>query len=39
MRIIFSKYAKLELEDAVRFYELEYSGLGRAFKEEIRKVA
>jgi len=39
MRILFSKYAKLELEDAARFYELEYSGLGFAFKEEVRKVA
>lgn len=27
------------MEDAVRFYELEYSGLGRKFKEEVRKAA
>lgn len=39
MRVIFSKYAKQELEDAVRFYELEYSGLGKRFKEEVRKAA
>ena len=35
MRVIFSKFAKLELEDAVHYYELEYSGLGRRFKEEV----
>ena len=38
MRVIFSKFAKHELQDAVDFYELEYSGLGKAFKEEVRKV-
>jgi len=37
MRVIFTSIAKLELDDAVRFYELEYSGLGRRFKEEVRK--
>ena len=39
MRVIFTKLARQELEDAVRFYELEYSGLGRKFKEEVRKAA
>jgi plasmid stabilization system protein ParE len=39
MRVIFTRLAKQELEDAVRFYELEYSGLGRKFKEEVRKAA
>jgi len=39
MKVIFSKYARLELEDAVRFYELEYKGLGRRFKEEVRSAA
>ncbi len=39
MRIVFSKYAKLELEDATHFYELEFEGLGRRFKEEIKKAA
>lgn len=34
MRIIFTRYAKQELEDAIRYYELEYSGLGKRFKEE-----
>ena len=37
MRVIFTKLASQELEDAVRYYELEYSGLGRRFKEEVRK--
>jgi len=36
MRIIFSKYAKQEIEDAVSYYEREYSGLGKRFKEEVR---
>lgn len=39
MRVIFTRLAKQELEDAVRFYELEYSGLERKFKEEIRKAS
>jgi plasmid stabilization system protein ParE len=39
MRIIFTGIARQELEDAVRFYELEYSGLGRRFKEEVKKAA
>ena len=37
MNIIFSKYANLELDDAVNFYELEFSGLGIRFKNEIKK--
>ena len=36
MRIIFSKFAKQEIEDAVSYYEREYSGLGKRFKEEVR---
>jgi plasmid stabilization system protein ParE len=39
MRVIFSRIARQELEDASRYYELEYSGLGRRFKEEVRKAA
>jgi plasmid stabilization system protein ParE len=39
MKVIFSKYAKLELDDATHYYELEYPGLGRRFREEIRKTA
>jgi plasmid stabilization system protein ParE len=37
MKVVFSKFAKSELEDAIAFYELEYPGLGLKFKEEIRK--
>lgn len=36
-RVIFTRFAQQELEDAVRYYELEYSGLGRRFKEEVRR--
>ena len=39
MRVIFTRIARQELEDAVRYYALEYSGLGRRFKEEVRKAA
>ena len=39
MNVIFSRYAKSELEDATRFYELEFEGLGRRFKEEVKKAA
>ena len=39
MEVIFSKFAKLELEDAILFYELEFEGLGLRFKEEVKKAA
>ena len=39
MRVIFTRIARRELEDAVRYYELEYSGLGHRFKEEVRNAA
>lgn len=39
MRVIFTRIARQELEDAVRYYELEYLGLGSKFKEEMRKAA
>jgi len=39
MRVIFTRIARQELEDAIRYYELEYSGLGSKFKEEARKAA
>ncbi len=39
MKIIFSKLAQQELEDGIHYYEIEYSGLGRKFKEEIKKAA
>jgi len=37
MEVIFSQFARQELEDAVHYYELQYSGLGKKFKEEIRR--
>ena len=37
MKVIFSKYAKLELEDAIYFYNLEFEDLGYRFKEEVKK--
>jgi plasmid stabilization system protein ParE len=39
MKIIFSKIAKQELDDAVRFYEMEFEGLGKRFRAEIKKAA
>jgi hypothetical protein len=39
MRVVFTRIARQELEDAVRIYELEYSGFGGRFKEEVRKSA
>ena len=36
MEVIFSEYAKLELDDAVCFYELRYEGLGLRFKKEVQ---
>lgn len=36
MRVVFSKLASLELEDAIAFYETELAGLGFRFKEEIK---
>jgi hypothetical protein len=39
MKVIFSKYAKFELDDAVCFYELEFAGLGQRFSEEVKKAA
>jgi len=36
MKILFSKFAKNELDDAVSFYETELAGLGMLFKKEIR---
>jgi len=39
MRVLFTQFARLELEDAVRYYELEYSGLGKRFKQEVKMAA
>lgn len=37
MRVIFTQFARLELQDAIVFYELELPGLGKRFKEGVRK--
>ena len=37
MKIVFAKLAKLELEDAIAYYELEYPGLGIRFKYEVKQ--
>lgn len=37
MNIIFSEYAKQELEDAVISYEFKYLGLGKKFKKEVHR--
>ncbi len=37
MRVVFLKYARLELDEAVIFYEIEQKGLGIKFKTEIKK--
>lgn len=37
MKVIFARLAKLELDDAVVYYELEHSGLGANFKKEVQK--
>ena len=39
MRVIFTRIARQELDAAVRYYELEYSGLGHRFREEVKKAA
>lgn len=39
MRVVFSKIAKQELDDATHYYEIELLGLGKRFREEARKAA
>lgn len=36
-KVIFSRYAAQELEEAVIYYELKIAGTGKKFKEEIEK--
>ncbi|EDN69919.1 conserved hypothetical protein [Beggiatoa sp. PS] len=36
MKAIFSELANAELNDAVAYYELEYRGLGKKFKQEVK---
>lgn len=37
MRVRFLETASRELDDAVDYYELEFEGLGKRFKEEVRR--
>ncbi len=37
MRVVFSPEARLEFEDAERYYEHQLVGLGRRFREEVRQ--
>ncbi len=37
MRVVFSELAKQEFDDAVSFYETKHYGLGKQFKEEVKK--
>ena len=39
MKVVFAEIAKIELDDACSYYELEMPGLGIRFKEEVRKAA
>ena len=36
MRVVFSKIARQELDDATCYYEIEFQGLGKRFREEVR---
>lgn len=36
MKVVFTKFAQQELNDAITYYELEYAGLGLKFKEETK---
>ncbi len=37
MKVVFTSFAKSELEEATAFYELEYKGLEKRFKQEVKK--
>ena len=37
MTIIFSNLARQELDDATHYYEIEYQGIGKQFRQEVRK--
>ncbi|MBK9214833.1 MAG: type II toxin-antitoxin system RelE/ParE family toxin [Chloracidobacterium sp.] len=39
MKVLFSEIAREELEDAANYLELEFKGLGDAFKGEVRQAA
>uniref|UniRef100_Q3ARI3 Plasmid stabilization system n=1 Tax=Chlorobium chlorochromatii (strain CaD3) TaxID=340177 RepID=Q3ARI3_CHLCH len=37
MRVFFLKYAQQELDDTAHCYEMELKGLGKIFKDEVKK--
>ena len=37
MKVIFTELADIELTEACEYYELEYSGLGKRFKQEVKQ--
>ncbi len=37
MRVIFSKPAKQELDDATHYYDIELQGFGKLFRGEVRR--
>ena len=39
MRVLFTSLAERELRDASRYYELEFTGLGAAFRQEVGQAA
>ena len=39
MRVLFSQLAKQELDDASQYYEIEFQGLGKRFRAEIKMAA
>ncbi len=36
MKVVFTELARLELLDAIDYYELEFSGLGKRFQQEVK---
>ena len=36
MKVLFDKLAKLELDDAVEFYDIKINGIGKRFKHEVK---
>ncbi len=39
MRVVFSRFAIQEMDDAERYYEAEFKGLGKSFRDEVQKAA
>ena len=37
MRVIFDELAKIELDDGKEYYEMEVIGLGKRFKQEVKR--